>query len=214
MGVWAGYDYEFSDPLGLFRGGASGRVKLEGEIERTVAEMSGQTLTTGFQTNHEKDVIVFQGTLYESYEYEVVAAADPANLGRFLTIDVPVDSRTYKWTLENYNQTVDPQHALHPFAHTIGDPASYMSEAAAERLVARDAQQIPGEGYVGWLSPKQNVGEGNGINTVTIDLVNQWTTSTRLGWSVTAEQEVKVGSFVAGFSVGIHQDYVWDVSVS
>ncbi|RMH43219.1 MAG: hypothetical protein D6689_05595 [Deltaproteobacteria bacterium] len=129
------------------------------------------TYGTSFRGASDADTIVFQGTLYNSYAYEVVSALDPGEIGKEVRIDVPVETRIYKWTIPFFNSVLaDRGWAIDDsvFDHVIGDPASYPTSAERDAILADTT---------GWRSLPATVGQGNGTVEVTIDLEQEVATT-------------------------------------
>ncbi len=131
------------------------------------------TYGTSFRGSSDTNTIVFQGTLYHSYEYEIVGALDPTEIGQQVRIDVPVATRVYKWTIPFFNEVMNDRGweidaTLLP--HTIGDPSTYRTPAERDAILAEND---------GWKSLRATVGQGNGSVEVTIDLETESTTTTQ-----------------------------------
>jgi hypothetical protein len=123
-----------------------GRFKREllREFAKTGTPPAFELGVEAFSTGWKEDKVLFCGALYQSFEYEVVADVDPVGVGSVFTIDVPVDVRTFFWSVDDYNATFERQIAGRMLGHTVGDPASYLGLREAQALQAR---------YVGWLAP-------------------------------------------------------------
>lgn len=152
--------------FGSFGGIASGSISssLDSAFSSTNTQTKIQSVGTSFSGAYPDDCIVFQGVLYTSYAYEVTRASDPSVLGKRMTVDVPVAIKTYKWTLDFYNEMLadgDVAIGTETLGHTAGDPVSYPSAATRDQLMT---------GVLGWKSNQVSVGQGNGDNSVTIDL--------------------------------------------
>jgi hypothetical protein len=181
--------FEVSVPVFDFISG-SATAEMAEELETTETKTTTTSYGTSFSSSYGEDVIVFNGTLCERFEYEVLGG-NPALVGTKMTIDVPVDSRVYKWTVAYYNESLSsigtpiPADAVR---HTIGDPRSY---------VAGDA--LPSN--VLWSSPTAvSVGAvPGGVNRVFIDVSDEETEEKTTTTSYTAGGEG--GAFVhAGYS--------------
>ena len=132
--------------------GVQGRASLEKGVERTETTTRRETVVKGFRGAHDADVVIFQGTLYESYEYVIVAAPDPRALGSLVTLDVPVDEHTYKWTVPFYNQNVAPEDRIGPdlLTHTPGEVVSYPTRTDLAALTMGEMHwDLPGVHPVG-----------------------------------------------------------------
>ena len=115
--------------------GVSGRASLDKATQRTQTNSKYETIVEGYRGAYDSDVIIFQGTLYETYEYVILSAPDPAAVGTFVTLDFPVQANTYKWTVDYYNQNVRPedQIGMDVLTHSAGDIATYPSRAELDQ---------------------------------------------------------------------------------
>lgn len=173
---------------------AGGRTTLEETIERTEAESSQINYVSGYSGTADFDTIVFQGTLRQSYEYRIVGAPDPAAIGQFITLDLPVDSKIYNWTVDYFNSKVAPEDQITSelLTHTPGRIGTYPRFHELEEAL---------EGTLHWLSPtEQDVGQGPGSNDLEIGFVNENTTEEQRTVSVTVEGGVAIGAGVSGSS--------------
>lgn len=198
--------FEFEDIFGTF--GASVMASTEKRFETTQTTSERITTVDGFVGSADHDVIVFQGNLYRSYEYEIVDGPDPLLVGTRYSIDVPVDSNVYKWTVDYYNAVVDPSFHIGPrlLPHTIGDPATYPSRAEVQAMV--DAQ-------VGWRMPTSAaVGQGTGTRYAAIELEFENTTEEQRESTLSIDTEFKAGYGVVGMSFGATGGSAYSVSVS
>ncbi|MCI0586791.1 MAG: hypothetical protein L0323_08135 [Planctomycetes bacterium] len=179
------------DVLGLF--GVTARATIAASFEQTQTSTHLVTQGISFSGAHDRDLVVFQGTLYHSYVYEIVAGPDPALVGTTMSLDAPIDSKVFKWSIEHYD-SIAPQ-AIGPlaFSHGIGDPASYPTEAEAGALLST---------YVGWLGNEATVGLGGNANEVFLAIDETNSTSSQWSYGVTWETGFHVGGASVGFSVG------------
>ncbi|MEM9802207.1 MAG: hypothetical protein AAGA20_17915 [Planctomycetota bacterium] len=202
----ASVGYEASDLFDLFS--ASAKATVSGATTKSETQASRTTFVQGFSASWEDDVIVFQANLYRTYEYEILSASDPSLVGSYITLDVPIDANTYKWTVDYYNQVVDPSYRIDAslLPHTIGDPDSYRREADIEGLLAS---------YVGWRTPSElAVGQGTGSNSQTIELATENTTEEQRELTIGAEVEFKAGGATVGASVSATSGSAYSVTTS
>lgn len=152
------------------------------------------------------DVIVFQGTLYESYEYEVLHAPRPGLEAAFVYVDVPVGSRIYNWTIDYYNSVMAPADRLSGSvgAHTVGDPASYPSQAQLRDQVAP---------FVHWQSSSViPVGQGSGSRSTGIELATEQASEEQTTLSASFDYGFKAGYATAEASIGVERTEAYTVS--
>jgi hypothetical protein len=210
-GVSTGYSasfsvgFEASAVFDLFS--VSAKQTISTQMARTLTGSKKITWTKTYTGSYDQDVIVFQGTLYQIYEYEVVSAANPAMLGAKITLNDPVATKTFKWTLDFYNQTVAERARIGQdvITHAIGDPASYRRKDAAASLLQQ---------RYGWIDTAgQQVGQGAGSNATSVTITTANSTETLRSFGVTLESEVKVGGATVGGSFGLTAAEIYGVTV-
>jgi hypothetical protein len=164
---------------------AGAQASMEQEFTATDTTTNTTSYTTSYASSYPDDVIVFNGTLCERYEYEVMGGGEPGLIGTKMTIDVPLDSRIYKWTVPYYNQSLGSEGSPIPaelLKHEVGDPSSYPSSDA-----------IPANAL--WTSPSaESVGQGIGTNSASIDVGKESTTGASFSTSYSVGGSV--GAFV------------------
>ncbi|MEM9803353.1 MAG: hypothetical protein AAGA20_23750 [Planctomycetota bacterium] len=198
--------FEAQDVTGAF--GASVKGKTENRFTSTETTTTRTTFLSGFSGDADHDVIVFQANLYESYEYEILSSPRPSLIGAYYTLDIPIDSNTYKWTVNFYNASVRDPYVIGPdlLPHTIGDPSSYPTLAETQAHVDR---------YVGWRVPQDAaVGQGSGTRGLGIDLVTESATSEQRESTASLEMEFKAGFGVVGGSYAATNGEVYETVVS
>lgn len=198
--------YEVEDLTGMF--GASVKATVETAFERAEIETTRTTFVQGFAGAYGDDVIIFQATLYRSYEYLVVGAPDPALVGTYMTLDRPVDVNIYKWTVDFYNANVANQDRLAASLtpHTIGNPATYRNRVEQANHVAE---------LVSWASDEVTLGQtSGGTNFVRIEFEQENTTEEQRTLGAGIESEFKAGGASVGASIGISQTDLYAISIS
>lgn len=199
--------FEASDLSGFF--GFSVRGTVAGALARTETESTITTYSTVYTSGADADVILFQGLLFRSHEFEVLSANQPGIVGTYITLDVPLGAADYLWTTDFYHQNVAPELHIDPalLGHTIGDASSYPSRASLEQRVAAN---------VGWAHPNGlNVSQGASTSTgLSIALATEATTETQREQSATAEVEFKAGGATFGASVGAGTAETYSVTTS
>ena len=174
---------------------ASAKATMEVAFARTQTVSEQLTFVQGFSGSYDADVIVFQGPLFRSSEYQILSSHDGTLVGSTFRIDVPLASRTYKWTVDYYNPRVRSEYQLGStlLPHTIGDPQSYPTSNQMQALV---------DTYVAWRHPATTaVGQGSGSNQLAIALATESATEDQLDMSLSLEAEFKIG--VSTFGVGL-----------
>lgn len=183
--ITTGVGVEF-DLFGLI--GVEGRASIESGVERTQEQTRQETVVDGYRGAYSDDVIIFQGTLYETYEYVITAADDPDAIGSYITLDVPIDANTYKWTVDYYNAQVAPDDRIGPdvLTHTPGQVETYPTRAQL-------ADALHGE--VHWdLQGSRPVGQGSASDFQSVSFATE---------NATTEQRTIERSYGGGASFGI-----------
>jgi hypothetical protein len=192
VSTYTSVTYEASVGVSLFNiFGAEGRASLEKGVERSYEQTRQETVVEGYRGSYDADVIVFQGTLYETYEYLITAAPDPAVIGTYMTLDIPVDANTYKWTVDYYNSQVDVDDRIGTdlLSHTPGSATSYPTRTELADLMA---------GETHWdLAASRPVGQGNASDFQSVSFANE---------NATSEQRTTIKSYGGGAKFGISGD--------
>lgn len=168
-----------------------------------------------YAASYPDNVVVFQGVLCMRYEYQVLGGADTALIGSFMTVDVPLDSRVYKWTTEYYNEALGDRGS--PIDATVlpqdaGDPTTFPSVEQRDKLMSAAKKQNPGV-TAAWKSDPISVGQGQGVNSVWIDLNK--TETKEQSFTTSTELSASAGAFVtAEYSQGVDETAAYSVSVT
>jgi hypothetical protein len=206
---------EGGDPFGIVE--ASAGVTLSQELTKT--ETKTESVSTGVKqlatwSAEPDDAVVFVATEYHRYQYEVIAHDDDARIGELVTLDVPIQTNTFKKSVGAYNEVNGDERDIdaETFAHVIGDPRSYRSKADREALITE---------HGGWSAPAAltdplyTVGETSGGGTEVFIEVSQETaeaTARSLGVEVSAG--FKVGGVGVETSVGVTHTAIYEISVT
>lgn len=208
IGTTVGATVSFESPSFADVFSVKASATIERELTTTQASTSLETYGTSFTGSALHDYVIFQGTLYTSYRYRVVAAADPALIGTHMTIDEPISTKLYKWTVDYFHEAI-PNADLHIgpdlFLHQPGDVASYGDAARRDTLIAT---------HGGWRSSTPTtVGQGQGSNRTSISLSDEVTDTA----SRTLTKSVSAGGAVAGVgfegSAALSEGKEWSISV-
>ena len=184
------------------------RKTYEESIEKSHGKGQEISRTVNFVGGHEEDHIVFQGTVYQHYEYVIVISKDPQLVGKRMSIDVPVASRVYKWTLAYFNSSAKANDRLKRselFKHTIGKPETYLTHADAKTRVNQGS---------GWLSDKQTVGQGRRSNSASFEVKTTNTSEKSRSVTTGITGEIQIGPFVGGGSVGSGRTNIYAIETS
>ena len=178
---------------------ASAKAEFTFEVESTIGRTSSVTRTTVYTGGFDEDIVVFEGVLYRRYEYTILSSPRPALIGQRVTIDEPVQSKVYKWTLPYYETIARTNASLASLlTQTKGNPATYLTQAQAQARL---------QSYRGWLGGGVPVGQGNGTTSTEIELTNANSTALQRTFGGGLEEEFKIGgvatvSFSLSLSVG------------
>ena len=206
---------EGGDPFGIVE--ASAGVTLSQELTKT--QSTTQSVSTGVKqlanwSAEPDDAVVFVATEYHRYQYEIIAHDDPARVGELVTLDVPIQTNTFKKSVAAFNEQngEEPDLGAETFAHVIGDPRSYPGKTDRDALISE---------HSGWTAPAAaadplyTVGETAGGGTEVFIEVSQETaeaTARSLGVEVSAG--FKVGGVGVETSVGVTNTAIYEISVS
>jgi hypothetical protein len=197
--------FEGEDPTGWFSGGFKASIKSQLELSVGVSQ-SVQT-STSFTGGYDQDVVIFEGTLHMIYVYEYVASQNPDLIGTETTINVPVDTKIYKWTRQFYDDTFGSSAQLPAdlFTHTIGNPASYPKHSDAKAILSN---------HDGFEGDSVTVGQGKGTNGLGLSMETCLTDT--VAWTVELEFEAdgKVAGVTFGKSWAMSDKFAWSLSTS
>ncbi len=193
-------------------GSASASETLARILEESHTTMRIAKWTQAFAGDSENDMVVFQATEQESYEYEIVAATkDPDRIGEHIYFNVPSKIHIYKWSLKKFNESVtDPSDEIHIFRHTPGDVSSYMSESDKAAIADRYGTQRRGRFLdIG----DARVGMGGGFIALSLELSMEEASEFELTQNIEYAGEFEILGLGGGGSDGISRSAVYTVSV-
>jgi hypothetical protein len=196
--------FEAGDPLGIISASAS--ATLEREFTKTTTESSTVTTGVSYSCGYPDDSVIFQGTLYMCYKYTYLSHPDPALVGTAVTIDVPVKSNIYKWTVPFFNDTISGLSiGSETFSHTPGDVSSYPNVSKRDELIALYSHA--------YQTTLQTVGQGNRTNNVTLDLSEESLTGSSYSIGVRLEAGLSVAGVGFSSSIGYNTETTYEISV-
>ncbi|MFY9345807.1 MAG: hypothetical protein WAT39_25170 [Planctomycetota bacterium] len=204
FGLTASLGYEAEVP-GVF--GSSAKAEFTLEVETTVGSTTSVTRTTTYTGSFDQDIVVFQGVLYRRYQYTIVSASRPLLIGQQVTIDEPVQSKVYKWTLPYYETIARTNSSLAAMlSSTKGNPATCQTRAQAQQKL---------QTTFGWLGNGVAVGQGNGSTTTEIEVSNANSTATQRTLGGGIEQGFKIGGVAtSSFSLSLTFGSLYQVETS
>lgn len=196
--------YELEDPSGFF--GLSAKLTVSREMEWALSHSKQVTWTKTFAGPHDADLIVFQGTLFQCYEYEVSSAANARMVGTKILLNDPVATRIYKWTVDDYNKLVpaNQQIGLDVVTHRVGHVASYLRQGEARGVL---------DSTRGWIDEGLVVGAvPGGSNSTSVTLTEANSDSESRRWEVGLEGEIKLGGVTVGGSHSLSGTHIYEVT--
>jgi hypothetical protein len=189
--------FEISVPVLDFLS-AGAEVELERQFTRSQTTTSLVRNGTSYGGAYPDDVVVFNGTLCMRYEYEVLGGGDQDVVGTRMTIDEPLDSRIYKWTVGYYDLSLRDEASPigeDILSHTAGDPASYPTTQRRNQLMKQNGVRLANS----WATPAAaSVGQGGGSRSLSISVSEEHTTTDTLTLST---------SYSGGFSAFVGASY-------
>ncbi len=160
------------------------------------------TRETSFAGPPDADKVAFQGTLFMSYEYEVVGAPEDPDIkspvGTRITIDEPVATKIWHWPLEFFNATVDASQRIGPdiMDHTPGMVSSYMRESDKNAL--KNSSDFIME--IGPITVNYSGGSlGGGYGSLSIETTDENLTEVEISKTV----DYSAGMSVAGIGMSV-----------
>jgi len=212
IGITAGvtFSVETPDIFDILSYEAS--VTLERAFTQSQITTQMVTRETSFSGPPDADKVIFQGTLFTSYEYEIVASPDSALIGKRMTIDEPVSTKIYAWPLDFFNASVDLSQRIGPdiIDHTPGDVASYMRESDKNAL-----QNSPGFLQTQEVTVNPSGGsKGGGFVSTSIEVTEERVTEIASTQSVEYAAGVTVAGFGMTASQGFENTSIYSVSLS
>ncbi|MCA8970435.1 MAG: hypothetical protein KDC95_11645 [Planctomycetes bacterium] len=197
--------FEAEDIFGVF--GASAKQTIATSMKKTLTNSRKVTWTKTFSGSYDNDTIIFQGTLYQCYEYEIVSAEDANLVGSKITLNDPVATKIYKWTVDFYNQNVATKARIDDtvLSHTVGDPKSYIRKADAATKLTQ---------AFGWVDEGLEVGAvRGGTNSTSVSVTTANSSEKSRSFSIDWEAEVKIGGATIGGSFGLESESVYGVTL-
>ncbi len=206
VGITAGVtlSFEAGDPFGIIEASAS--VKLETEFTKTKTTSEMVTYGTSMEGSYPDDYVIFQGTLYNCYEYLILAHPQAELIGTHMTIDVPVKTKVFKWTVDYFNKNNGSARDIgeETFTHTSGKVSTYPSLEQKNEIMTK---------YTGWQSDSMTVGQGSGQNVTYINLAEEKTTGESLSIGVDVSSGIKVAGVGMEFSVGYKNTNIYEITI-
>ncbi len=206
---------EASDPFNIVSAKASTTLKTE----LTKTQTQTKTVSTGVKRvgnwapDDLSDFVIYTATEYERFQYEVITHEDPTKVGTLLTIDVPLQTNTFKKTVKAFNEQNGDYRdiGVETFTHTVGDPSTYPDKDARDALLAT---------YTGWMTPDPSeqllsIGEASAGGTeafISMGKENAQSEARTLGVEVSAG--FSVGGVGVESTVGLSNTNIYEIAVA
>lgn len=156
---------EFSLLAKLAEAGVKEGVVRESKITDTTAVRTESV--TSFTGDCYGNYVIFLGTAYHSYKYEIIASPDPDLLGTYMTIDLPVGSGYWKWEIDYFNENNGdaPDIGAETFSSIPGRVASYPRPSVRDDIMINNEQSGVFSATTIGGSIEQHVNQGISGNT-------------------------------------------------
>lgn len=208
----------------LSAGGSFGVVEFSASVSASVEFAASSSVETtvsyGTETSvgADADLVLFRAVPYASHEYRVVAHPSPAEIGNFITFDVPGPMIETVLTLAGfraaYGSLADGIIPPNLFTHTIGDPTTYIRDGDCTQaaLASRITQGTISD--VGSSPTLVDVGNASsGARTQSITLGMQTGSSTEVNLSVEMSVGVGAAGVTAEVSAGVGAGFTHETTV-
>jgi hypothetical protein len=229
LGVSLGFSVGAKAGADLLGIGAEASVKTTFKASMTFSAGVSTLLRTtySYTSGAEEDKVIFAVVPVDIYYYDVLAAADPAAVGTIVGVNLPRKPQILSVSRSYYNANNGAEQDVGPevLEHTIGEPFSYPTAAEREEHLAAGLQLIDEEGrnplkqeLGGWINEQMvTVGEGSGLQTLTIESSKSTSYGVSLDLSAEIEAEVSAGVVVggsAGLSAGLSTGVEFNVTAT
>jgi len=177
---------------------------LSSEFSKTKTSSSYIKYGTYFSNGYPDDSLIYQIVTYKHYLYIILNHTDESQIGKHITIDVPMGATLNIMTLSYFN-TVFLGYGIDvdPFHHFPGDVRTYPTVAEKTLLVAQ---------YNGFTSSLYTVGQGNGITTAFIDISEETMTSEQESTGFSLEEGASIAGIGFSGSFGLTESEMYSVS--
>ncbi len=206
---------EASDPFGIVSASASTSLKEELAKTTTVTKTTstGVKRIGNWAPDDLDNFVIYTATEYERFQYEIITHEDSDKIGTLLTIDVPVETNTYKKTVTAFNEQNGDYRDIgaETFGHTVGDPSSYPTETERDAILAA---------YTGWITPASSeplysIGETSAGGTevfISMSEENAEAEARTLGVEVSAG--FSVGGVGVETTVGLSNTSIYEIAIA
>lgn len=169
------------------------------EVGSTISGTSYDlTKSIVFTNVAQEDTVIFTTVPYDQYTYTILAHPDEELVGADMTVSLPREPITLMVEAGFYNDVVAPGAVRvdeQVFAHTVGDPGTYLTAADKDAIVALTGDDL--------ANGPTSVGQGEGgIVSLGIDVGTAITKGSTFasGWS--GSVELTLGGVLGGYSWG------------
>lgn len=201
--------WEVEDPLKIVSGEMS--ASLDAEFSKTKTKTTNHARGVNYGTSAAENSVVFLGSLYHAYTYEVLVAEDPTLVGTFMDINVPVANNVYKWPVERFNTRFphpDLKIGTETFTNEPFDVKSYPNVDKRNELIAM-SDLFCKSGVTRCLSTEATVGLGGSTTGLSLTFSDEEAEATSYGFNVGFEH----GAAVVGVGVSYRAGFGYTNSV-
>ncbi len=196
------FGYESKDPFGIASSSLTFSVNQEFDsvAKRTSTQSQLVTYTSG-----PEDSVVFTVVPFDVYYYEVVSAANSAEVGNTLSLNMPRKPQTLLASAEYFDRYVDASRQSAPLfaTHVVGDPLSYATETERDVLCG---------GHCFKSSEALPIGQGTGYTTIEISEADSQGSGVSYKLSTEVRSEASLGGVKVGSSVGFNYGFSIEAS--
>jgi hypothetical protein len=195
---------EFEAPL-LGCTAVCGNVKgyFKAGMDWISSSYSSITKSYSYSSGPLEDKVVFTAIPFDVYYYKIISSPYKEDVGQVITINIPRDPQTLSVSRKFYNKNngdnMDVDEKI--FRHDIGDPWSYPDVQTKNNLLSNG----------GVASDVMTVGEGSGLQTITIDISNGEGMGNSIDLEVGIDSEITTGGVQFGMSVGFHYGFTYKI---
>ena len=208
------FSTEISPPIIGDFFGLTASYSLSQTFSTSSTTTSMTTYTETADVKDQKEAVMFNGTLCEVYEYQIVGAGSSDAISGKISINEPIATKTFVWTVDDYNDALGGLASpidSKVLTHTVGDPASYASDpqpstnswVSPATTVGGDLSIVKGEQIDvaheqtnGATTTTSNSAGGGSTGLVGIQYTQSYDTTGSYSWTV--GQNLSYAGFVGG----------------
>lgn len=195
---------EFSLLAKLAKAGVKEGVIREAKVTDTTAVRTESV--TSFTGDCFDNYVIFLGTAYHSYKYEIIASPDTDLIGTYMTIDVPVGSGYWKWNVDyfNANNGNAPDIGVETFSNIPKQVASYPRPSERDAIISYNEANGAFNATTIGGSTEQHVNQGlEGFTSVGLTIAKEVSHEKETAWGWDNDIEASVCGIGGWFSSSI-----------